>query len=166
MELNNGFEIERKFLIEYPDTELLKSQKGSSFAFLSQCYLNGGARIRSIEKNGEKKFIKTVKQHISDIKRIENESEITKEEYYILFKDKQQGTSVIEKVRYFVPFGNHILEIDVFPFWTDRAFLEIELKSENEEFSIPDYLKVIKEVTNDKRYNNSSLAKVIITEDL
>ncbi len=166
MELNNGFEIERKFLIKYPNIELLKSQKGCSFARLSQCYLNGGARIRSIEKNGEIKYIKTVKQHISDIKRIENESEITKEEYDVLLKSKQQGTNVIEKTRYFVPFCNHILEIDIFPFWNDRAFLEIELKSEKEEFSVPNYLKIIKEVTADKRYRNSSLAKEITTEEI
>lgn len=166
MELNNGFEIERKFLIEYPDTKLLKSQNGCVCAFLSQCYLNGGARIRIVEKDGEVKYIKTVKQHISDIKRIENESEITKQEYENLLESKQQGTNVIEKTRFFIPFKKHILEIDIFPFWNDRAFLEIELKSENEEFLLPDYIKIIKEVTSDKRYNNSSLAKQIITEEL
>ena len=166
MNLNNGYEIERKFLIEFPNIELLKAQEGCSFAKLSQCYLNGGTRIRSIEKNGETKYIKTVKQHVSDIKRIENESEITGKEFLDLLKNKKQGTNIIEKTRYFIPFKNHTLEIDVFPFWNDRAFLEIELNDENEEFFIPDYLKVIKEVTFDKRYRNSALAKEIITEEL
>ena len=37
--------------------------------------------------------------------------------------------------------------------------IEIELNNENQEIEMPKQLKLIKEVTNDKNYKNSSLAK-------
>ena len=54
--------------------------------------------------------------------------------------------------------GNHFFEIDIYPFWRDKAVMEIELSSEDEDFEIPHEIKVIKEVTGDKRYKNASLA--------
>ena len=49
-------------------------------------------------------------------------------------------------------------EIDIFPFWIDKAYVEIELTDENEYFELPEFLKVIKEVTQDKNYTNRALA--------
>jgi CYTH domain-containing protein len=37
--------------------------------------------------------------------------------------------------------------------------MEIELCEENQEISIPNFIKVIKDVTDDDEYKNSSLAK-------
>ena len=166
MHLNNGYEIERKFLIEYPDISVLKQISGNSFAFLSQFYLSTGGRVRKIETEEKTVYIKTVKQHITDIKRKETEWEITKEEYEKELNNIKEGTHIIEKVRYKIPSGEHTLEIDVFPFWNDRAFLEVELKEEDEEFIIPEFIKIIKEVTADKRYRNSALAIQIINEEI
>ena len=73
MHLNNGYEIERKFLIEYPDVQALRQITGSSFASLSQFYLKTGGRVRKIEVSEGTVYIKTVKQHITDIKRKETE---------------------------------------------------------------------------------------------
>ena len=56
--------------------------------------------------------------------------------------------------------------MDVYPFWSDRAVLEVELESEDEAFDIPPFISVIKEVTGDKRYSNKALAKEIVTEEL
>ena len=50
-------------------------------------------------------------------------------------------------------------EIDIFPFWRDKAFLEVELKSENEGFVLPPFIKVIKDVTEDEEYTNHALAR-------
>ena len=111
-----------------------------------------------------KVYIKTVKRKISDITRIENESEITKEEYERLSSLADIERQPITKTRYKYPFKSKILEIDIFPFWKDRAFLEIELEREDEEFAIPDFIKVIKEVTHSPEYRNYSLAKQIPNE--
>ena len=39
--------------------------------------------------------------------------------------------------------------------------MEIELKSEDEKIKIPSFINVIKEVTNDYKYENKSLAKIV-----
>ncbi len=162
----NGFEIERKFLIKYPDVSFLLKNPLCRELKMEQTYLKGGARVRKIEEKGKVSFIKTVKKHISDIKREEKEWQISEEEYITDLQNKVVGTSTIKKTRYAFPLGNFVLEIDVFPFWNDRAFLEIELENEEQEFLLPEFLEIIKEVTFDKRYNNSSLAREILTEDI
>ena len=56
--------------------------------------------------------------------------------------------------------GNQYFEIDVYPFWSDQAIMEIELSDPNEEIRFPEIIRVIREVTEDERYKNSSLAKL------
>ena len=51
-------------------------------------------------------------------------------------------------------------QIDVYPFWTDQAIMEIELSNPNEEIRFPDIIKVLREVTEDEQYKNASLAKI------
>ena len=51
-------------------------------------------------------------------------------------------------------------EIDVYPFWNDKAIAEIELSDENASVEFPPKIKVIKEVTEDEAYKNASLAKL------
>ena len=65
----------------------------------------------------------------------------------------------MEKTRWCIPFGSHVQEIDLYPFWSDQAVLEVELQSEEEEFLLPPEIRVIREVTGDPRYLNSSLAR-------
>ena len=74
--------------------------------------------------------------------------------------------SVIYKDRYCVNYMGQLLEIDVFPFYSDRAFLEIELSDEAQPIFIPPWLEVIKEVTEDQRYTNASLARNIPYDDI
>lgn len=162
----NGLEIERKFLIEYPDCNFLLSLEKLRVLNMTQTYLLDDSRIRAIEENGETTYIKTVKKHITELVREEREWEISEEEYFSLLKNKKQGTNTIEKTRYAVEIGGAVYEIDVFGFWNDRAFLEIELEDENQQIEIPDFIKVIKEVTFDSRYKNYSLAKEIVTEKI
>ena len=162
----NGLEIERKFLIEYPDVKELSLMDRVRILKISQTYLNDDSRIRMICEGEKITYIKTVKKHISEITREEKEWEIGKEEYYSSLENKKVGTNTIEKIRYAVDIDGIIYEIDIFEFWNDRAFLEIELESENQDIRIPSFIKVIKEVTFDSRYKNYSLANKIITEEI
>ncbi|MEE0946965.1 MAG: CYTH domain-containing protein [Acutalibacteraceae bacterium] len=162
----NGYEIERKFLIKYPDTKLLSEIDGCRVMKMEQTYLEDGSRIRKIKESGKTTYIKTVKKHITNLKREEKEWEISREEYNEAIKLKAQNTNTINKTRYAVELGGFVYEIDVFDFFKDRAFLEVELTDEEESFPIPDFLKVIKEVTEDKRYTNRALAVNIVNEDL
>ena len=50
--------------------------------------------------------------------------------------------------------------IDVYSFRQDKAIVEIELSSENTAVTFHDFIKVIKEVTDDPEYKNAALAKI------
>ena len=54
----------------------------------------------------------------------------------------------------------------MFPFWKDRAFLEIELEDEGQSFPWPERIVPIREVTGDRRYSNASLALEIPQEEI
>lgn len=152
------FEIERKFLVEYPSEELLDSLELCSFVEISQAYINNGKsslRVRKRGRNGEFIYIKTQKIKISDIRRAETEQRITRREYEKAVK----GEKVLSKRRYLILYKNKYFELDIFPFWKDRAILEIELKCESEQFELPPYFGLIREVSSEKEYRNSVIAE-------
>ena len=156
------FEIERKFLIEYPDVEWLKSLPNCQQVEIIQTYLRSDTddeiRVRQRGLNGNFTYTKTIKRKVSDIKRVEIEKRLTKDEYLSLLMQADTTRHQIRKTRYCVSYDNCYLELDVYPFWNDKAILEIELAHEDDPISIPDNIKIIKEVTNDDSYKNASLA--------
>ena len=65
----------------------------------------------------------------------------------------------IQKTRYCLSHENQYFEIDIYPFWNDKAIAEIELRDENEEIHFPKQMKIFKEVTDDENYKIASLAR-------
>ena len=165
------FEIERKYLIEMPDEEALRTlceKSGGEMWHITQTYLSAptgvSSRVRRGEHDGAVTYYRTDKTHITDLKRTENERTVTEEEYLEMKASAVPGLSEIEKTRYRIPYGAHTLEIDVFPFWKRQAFLEIELASEDEKVPLPGFVTLIREVTDDLRYTNHALAREIPEE--
>ena len=159
--MGNGIEIERKFLTEYPDLDIISAQKGYYKSDILQTYLaKEGARVRARRYDGKTVYYYTEKKKITDISRIENEREISKEEYDSLIKNADKTRKPIKKKRFVFEFSGHVFEIDVYPFWQDVAIMETELSKEDEEIVFPTFIKIIKEVTHDERYTNTSLAKL------
>lgn len=156
-------EIERKFLIEYPDIKLLESIKTCRKIPITQAYLTtpdeGCFRIRKRGSGDKAVYIKTVKIKISDIKRIEIENYISEKEYTNYLAKKEYITGIISKDRYCIVHGTTYYELDVYPFWSDKATLEIELLSEAQSYKLPDFVKLIREVTFEKEYRNFALAQ-------
>lgn len=162
----NNLEIERKYLIKYPDTEKLKKAENYDWSEIEQVYVEDSmdgmfGRIRKRGKNGVYKYYKTFKKDVTAVTRVEIESEISEKEYTDLKKHCRKGFGIINKVRHVFDYKGQTFELDVFPFWKDQAFLEAEVPSENTEILIPDFIEVIKEVTEDISYRNSSLAMII-----
>lgn len=158
-----ALEIERKFLIEKPDLEWIKNNTDCEIVKIVQTYLGRnsegyGNRVRETEVNGVKKYFHTAKKSLSGITRIELEKEITKIEYDAHLENKKDRIS-LQKTRYIIKLNNLKYEIDIYPFWNETAILEVELKNEKQRFEIPDFIKVIGEVTNNLDYTNQSLAK-------
>ena len=165
----NGFEIERKYLIEMPDPAFLK--ENASPSAIEQTYLlrtepHVNARVRKRGSEGAWTYTHTRKTRISDLCRREDEREISEEEYGKLLAQADPERRVIRKTRWVFPWRGQNVEIDVFPFWKDRALMEIELANEEQTVELPPQIRILREVTTDGRYTNSSLSKHIPMEEI
>lgn len=147
-------EIERKFLVENDNFkhDAIRALK------MTQGYLSKDPkRTVRIRISGEQAFI-TVKGEASKsgASRFEWEKSILVEEAQNLIAMCLDG--VINKIRHYVQYGNHLFEVD--EFLDDNHGLivaEVELANENEVFKYPEWLG--KEVTGKKKYYNSQLSQ-------
>lgn len=169
MSIGKHCEIERKYLIAWPDIALLKAQPGCEEWDITQIYLNDGPegqtrRIRRVLTGGREIYFRTFKRRMSTLSAEEDEGEISAEDYARYAMERDMSRTPIVKTRYRVPYAGHVLEFDIYPFWTDRAILEIELEREDEVAEIPDYVRILRDVTGEKVYKNKQLAKKVPME--
>lgn len=147
-------EIERKFLTQSDD---FKTKASRSFR-IKQGFLNTDpertVRVRLREEQG---FLTVKGKSTKDgLSRFEWEKEISKTEAESLLLLCEKG--VIDKMRYEVPYGNHIVEVD--EFFGDNVGLvvaEIELNHPTEIFKKPQWFG--EEVTGQVKYYNAQLSK-------
>lgn len=158
------YEIERKFLIEYPDIKWLESNPSCQRIEIIQTYLkspnDNEVRVRQRGIDGNYIYFQTTKRRVSELKRVEIERRLTQAEYLRLLMDADTTLRQIRKTRYCLTYENQYFEIDIYPFMQDTAIAEIELSSEDTPIVFPKKIKVIKEVTGDESYTNYSLAKM------
>lgn len=160
---NAPLEIERKFLIEYPDISALRAMPDYRVVHIEQSYLQAdadfiGGRIRRITADDTVRYVYTYKERLSEMTRREFERDISEEEYRELLSRKKPDSVTIVKDRHIFRYSDLTYELDVYDFWRDKATLEAEVDSESTPIPIPPCVKLIKEVTRDRRYNNSRLA--------
>ncbi len=161
MDMNAPLEIERKYLIAMPHPSFL--EQGTKWEIV-QTYLTpkgseDNRRVRRSEHNGHVVYTHTAKTRVTPLACYEEEAEITEEAYEEALADIRPESMPVHKTRYKIPYGNHILEIDIYPFWQDVAVLEVELKDEGDILTLPQELLVLREVTGEGRYKNTSIAK-------
>lgn len=147
-------EIERKFLVKSDEFK----QKATSQTRIVQGFLNTDPdRTVRVRIRGDKGFL-TVKgaSNESGTTRFEWETEITAAEATNLIDLCEAG--ILEKIRFEVPFGNHLYEVDEFLSENKGLILaEVELNHEDERFEKPEWLG--EEVTGQIQYYNSQLSK-------
>ena len=147
-------EIERKFLVL---SEAFKTEAFNKTRIVQGFLNTHKERTVRIRIKGEKAFI-TVKgiSNTEGTSRLEWEKEIPVKEAETLLSLCEPNR--IEKTRFEIKVGNHIFEVDEFYGENEGLIIaEIELTSENEAFTKPDWIG--KEVTGDVRYYNSLLSK-------
>lgn len=158
------YEIERKFLIEYPDVSALEKLPNCQRVEIIQTYLTAPdgeeCRVRQRGIDGNYVYYQTTKKKVTELKRVEVERRLSKDEYLRLLMQADPNYRPIRKTRYCLTFDNQYFEIDVYPFWKDKAILEIELADESAGIRFPAQVKVIEEVTDDDSYKNASLARI------
>lgn len=162
----DGFEIERKFLIAMPDEAFLKTCSASA---ITQTYLvcdgNTTERVRERAYPDHCEYTHTIKYKLNNMRRIEDERQIDEDTYTALLERADPARRPIRKVRYCFEHDGRLWELDVFPFWKNSAYLEIELTGEDEAFTLPPGLRLLREVTDDPRYTNAALSLHIPDEE-
>lgn len=156
-------EIERKFLIYYPDIKELESMTNCTKVDITQTYLKSidgvERRVRARGIDEDYLYYLTEKKKITGLKRIEVERKLTQDEYLALLMEADTRLHPIHKTRYCLSENNQYFEIDIYPEWDSQAIMEIELSGEDDPINIPDFIKTIKEVTDDENYKNYNMAK-------
>lgn len=160
----DNIEIEKKWLI---DVNNIKYDLTKAKVYeIEQTYINFSPEIRVRRVNGTQ-YSFTLKKNMSEDGMVRDEFDflITESEYNELVSKKVGDT--ILKTRYKLLRDNQIITIDIFKGNLEGlAYLEIEFANIDEAnaFGTPDW--VIKDVTDDIRYKNASLAQYGIPENL
>jgi len=148
-----GKEIERKFLVSFLPEDI-------SRITMCQGYLQSekerAVRIRTVEKEGSKKGVLTIKGmgSKSGMSRYEFETEIPVQDADHLLSLCDEP--LIEKTRYKYDYKDLTWEIDEFHGVNNGLVIaEVELESEDQQFEKPDFIG--EEVTGQEKYYNMML---------
>jgi CYTH domain-containing protein len=169
--MSTKLEIERKFLVKFPTSWSALAELFDGLVDvkrITQTYLRPkkgepSARVRKTIE-GLTGDTATV-YHFNQKKPVDSgvheeyEKEISKEDFKKYLEDPHPDKFTVEKTRFVFKYEGQIFELDVFkgPL-KGLAILEIELEDKEQNVKLPPFLKVYKEVTKDKRYNNFNLA--------
>lgn len=164
-------ESERKYLIKFPTSWSALAELFDGIVDvkrISQTYLTPepgeqAARVRKTVE-GLTGDTNTV-YHYNQKKPVETgvheetERKISEKKYEDYLKQANPEKCAVQKTRFVFEWHDQVFELDLFKgHLKGLAILEIELKDIDDTVELPPFLKVIKEVTKDKRFTNFSLA--------
>lgn len=153
---------ERKYLIDLnkSNLDILKNYNYTTIN-IEQTYLNYNKgncekRLRKRMLNNDITYYLTVQRKNESVNKIVVDKKISEKEYLRL-NNYYDDNAAISKKRFSFIYDKQYFRLDVFQD-DNLAILEIEPAGDKKEIIIPNELCVIKEITNDKEYNNYSLA--------
>ena len=156
------YEIERKYIIDIPNIKELEKLPNCTKVDITQTYLKSNddteRRVRARGIDGNYIYYLTEKRKINSLKRVEVERRLEPNEYIKLLMDADTNLKPIHKTRYCLTENNQYFEIDIYPQWDNQAIMEIELSSEDDIVKTPEFINIIKEVTEDENYKNYNMA--------
>lgn len=156
------YQTQRKFLIAYPDIAMLEGLKNCTRVEISQTYLRDPSgkemRIRQRGKDGHYIYFQKMLRNPEDITEVSIERRLDKDEYLKLLMEADPSMRQIRKSRYCLTYRNRYFEVDIYPFWKDKAVLKVPLREEDGEIRFPKWVEVLEEITDSPRYTNLALA--------
>ena len=165
---NIPIEIERKFIIKLPDISLLEKMPDYTRSEITQIYISSPPaithRVRKRIYSDKTVCTETKKIRIDKISSYEDERNISLEEFSEIAKNIKDGTLPVIKTRHTFSYLEKTVEIDIYPNWKRSAILEVELKTKEEELSLPESICVLSEVTGKRKYSNASMAQTFPDE--
>ncbi|MBX4189961.1 AAA family ATPase [Candidatus Parcubacteria bacterium] len=160
-------EIENKYLVTVPRwNDFLPYHTVN----ILQVYLENEDRVREWRRNNSSIYYRTSKKELGGNKRVEVEKIITRDEFdHALRTEASEEHEIIRKERLCFVWNHQRFELDVFQTPTrydltprgcnQLMLMEVELINENDKVDLPPQVKIINEVTLDKRYSNANIAK-------
>jgi CYTH domain-containing protein len=159
-------EIERKFLLK-----AMPDKAPSEIVKIDQWYWKNSKgvweRARSWDSNiNGVSWIHTIKKSVAKGINIEDEHNLTKEEYEFFTKGCNtpgEDSKFISKERWIYPDGDLKWEVDMFNSGHHLIVAEIEIPKKSFKVNIPDFIKdkLLMEVTDFKQFSNRSLSNKI-----
>ena len=127
------YEVRRRFLIDYPDTAVLESLSNCHREEIEQVYLHAPEdveiRIRKRSCGQDCVFYITRKRTVNGRRQLEAEGRLSEREYLQFLENADPSQKPIRKTRYRLNWENQYYEIDLYPFWKDRAGLPSLLRT-------------------------------------
>lgn len=156
-------EIKKRYLVELPSVEDLDRCK-AYWSRILQFYLTSDdpSVERRVRRQGSKDtghiFSYTEKEILSEMACSKRERKITIREYEQYKTEVDTSIPLLVKTRHCFVYKGQYFKLDVY-LGQDKAILELELTDKNQNVELPDFIKVIKDVTTDKSYRNKAIAK-------
>ena len=178
MTISTDVEIERKFLVREAS---LKAAENITLTEIESVYLNHSKistlgvnhgltlqdseaplerRVTKRETDSIVKYFLTLKLGGQTLSRVESEIEIDEQAYK--YMGDNFGESVVNKKRFTFDYANNTFELDVFPD-VRLLLMEIELSDEKQLFELPPFVRIVRDVTGDKRFYSSNLGQPLTT---
>ena len=153
-------EAKKKYLIEMPNVSILeKMKKVEIYQSYLKCDEDEKIQIRK-RGEGDDFIYYQIKTTVKNDQIIKVEKRLTKEEYQEKLVDIDPTRKPLHRTRYCFIEQDQYMEINIYPFWDDKAILSIDLSKVDDEVHLPKFVKVIEDITNRKEYLNSELSKL------
>ncbi|MBI3273865.1 MAG: AAA family ATPase [Candidatus Colwellbacteria bacterium] len=162
-------EIQQKYIIKKPNIASIAKKWGIHFAAIDveQIYLISRdglqKRIRKGGQNGSYTYYICEKREVKPGVRMEEGKKINDIAYsHYALNERAPKKDIIRKTRYYFLWKGQYFELDIFKEpkrLKGTALLEIELENENDSVSLPPFLEVIREITDDPKFTNYALAE-------
>ena len=155
----------RKYLIRYPDTDKLMSMRSARKLEITKTYLHApedeSIWLRKSGSGGHYTYMEITRRWPVSEERIEVERRLTAEEYLRLLQEADPSYKEVTKTRYCFAYRNTYFQIDLYPFWNNRAIAIVEqLKDADRKVEFPDWIDVVSDVTDDPEYKNKKIASL------
>ena len=147
------FEIRRRLLIDKPDPSVLEAFPGCHRFEIEQVYLlappDEEIRVRMRRGANGVVYYLTRKKGPAGYRSLISEGRLSEREYQQFLGNADPSRQMICKTRYCLTWKQQYFEIDLYPFWDNRAVLEVSLREADEKIAVPDFLHVQRDVSED-----------------
>lgn len=158
-------EVFNKYLIEVNDDVIanMALQQNYTTSHIIQHYLKSPEgierRIRKRERQDSVLYSYSEARYLSTNERVKSDRVLSERQYYDYLADVDEALNVIDKDRHSFILHDNFYKLDLFSFDKTKGILSVQVTKDNKDVKLPDYVKVIKDVTEDVNYKNYYLAK-------